>query len=184
MNTSIQRTMKDEIFRGTILALAAFFTAASHGQNLTIEAESGVISAPFTIADGYIYQPLQTDVTNGGRAVYDFAITNAGSYGIAALVNTPNGSSNSFYVNIDEEPQDPSMTWDILPPTVGFEYRLVRWRGNGTPNTNQLAPKYFSLTSGPHQLIVRGCGADAQLDRLSIVKRPNAPTGLRVVAVP
>src|SRR5262249_17533131 len=42
------------------------------GQGLTIEAESGTLSAPFVSANGSIAQTVETGVTNGGRAVYTF----------------------------------------------------------------------------------------------------------------
>lgn len=176
--------MKNEIFLGTILTLAGLATSSSLGQSLTIEAESGVVSAPFCITNGYVYQPLRTSVTNGGRAIYAFAITNAGDYAIQALVKASSLRENSYYLNIDAEPQDPDMAWDILPATVGFENRLVSWRGDGTAENNQGVPKYFSLTPGDHQLIIRGREANTQLDRLLIAKRPAPPTGLRIVAVP
>jgi hypothetical protein len=176
--------MKNEIFHGTILTLAALVTSSSLGQSLTIEAESGVVSAPFSITNGYVHQPLRTSVTNGGCAIYTFAITNAGDYAIQALVKASSLTENSFYLNIDAEPQDPDMIWDIRPPTVGFQSRLVSWRGDGTAENNQVVPTYFSLTPGVHQLIIRGREANTQLDRLLFVKRPAPPTGLRIVAVP
>ncbi|MDB6110579.1 MAG: Fibronectin, type domain protein, partial [Pedosphaera sp.] len=152
------------------------------GQGLTFEAESGTIKAPFVATNGYIYQAVQTG-TNGGRAAYSFSITNAGSYVIQALVNAPNDAANSFYVNIDAEPQDPSMTWQI-PITAGFENRIVNWQGSGTWDNPQFVPRVFTLTQGTHQLIIRGREAGTQLDRFAILKVPQAPQGLRVVASP
>ena len=178
---SIHRLMKHVIVQVAISALAMF---SSKAQIFTIEAESGVISAPFVVTNGYVYQPVQTIVTNGGCAIYSFTITNAGEYAIQALVKAPSPTENSFYLNMDAEPQDPDMTWDILPPTVGFQNRLVSWRGNGTSDTNQYVPKYFNLASGTHQLIVRGRAANTQLDRLVITRRPSPPTGLRIVTTP
>lgn len=106
----------------------------------------------------YIYQPLPSLGDNGGgAAVYDFTITNAGSYEIEAWVNAPNENANSFYVNIDGQPQNNStMIWDIMPITSGFEQRTVSWRGNGSENNDQIVPKVFNLSAGPHQIIFVG----------------------------
>ena len=150
----------------------------------SIEAESGTISAPFVVANGSISQSSTTGVTDGGRATYNFTITNAGDYVIQAYVSAPSLTENSFYVNIDSDPQDPYMAWDILPPTAGFENRIVSWRGNGTADANEIVPKIFTLTQGSHQLIIIGREANTQLDRFTIVKLPQPPQNLRVVPLP
>ena len=87
---------------------------------LTFAATSGTISTPFVVSNGAIYPSRAlTGVTNGGRAAYSFTVTNAGVYVILGAVNAPDLSANSFYVNIDAEPQDPAMIWQI-PLTTGF----------------------------------------------------------------
>jgi hypothetical protein len=179
----IQRIMRNAILCGTILALAAWVTSAALGQSLTIEAESGIINAPFAITNGYIYQPLQTGITNGGRAVYNFTITNAGKYAIMASVNTPNASSNSFFVRIDGEPQDPASVWEF-PAKTGFTERIVTCRETAQPSRYTT----YTLSEGVHKLIIQGRGADAQLDRLAIVRVPESPPAppgkLRIVTDP
>jgi hypothetical protein len=149
------------------------------GANLTIQAETGVVTAPFQIVSGSLSQPATTDITLGGRAVYTFSITNAGYYVIQTVINAPSLTENSFYLNIDAEPQDPTMAWDILPPTTGYETRLVSWRGSGTADGNEFVPKYFVLSTGTHQLIIRGREANVQLDQFAIVKVPAPPQNLR-----
>jgi hypothetical protein len=105
----------------------------------------------------YIYQPLPSmGASGGGTAVYNFTITNAGNYEIQALVNAPSENANSFYVNIDGQPQNPTMIWDIMPITSGFEQRTVSWRGNGSENNDQIVPKIFNLGAGPHQIVFVG----------------------------
>jgi hypothetical protein len=105
----------------------------------------------------YIYQPLPAmGASGGGTAVYNFTITNAGNYEIQALVNAPTLNANSFYVNIDGQPQNPTMIWDIMPITSGFEQRIVSWRGNGTEDNDQIVPKIFNLSAGSHQIIFVG----------------------------
>ena len=154
------------------------------GGGVNIEAESGVITSPFVSSGGYISQAATTDIASGGRATYSFTITNAGDYVIQVYVNAPSLTENSFYLNIDAEPQDPNMAWDILPPSSGFENRIVSWRGNGTADANEIVPKIFNLTQGAHQLIIRGREANTQLDRFTIVNLPSPPQNLRVVPVP
>ena len=170
--------MPKGIICGTLLTLATFAAAFAPGQGLVIEAESGVVSAPFCVTNGYVYQPVQTSSTNGGGAVYDFTITNAGSYYVLAMVCNTNDWTNSFSINIDGEPEDPKMVWEI-PPGTGFTRQKVSWRGESNPG----GVTFFSLAEGAHQLIIRGRGANAQLDSLTIVRRPSPPTGLRSVVV-
>ncbi len=151
---------------------------------LSFEAESGSVSAPFVITAGVLYQRSTTGLDGGGRAVYDFTVDTAGDYVIQALVNAPSLTENSVYLNIDAEPVHPQMAWDILPPTVGFENRLVSWRGNGTAESNEIVPKVFALTSGTHQLIIRGREAITQLDKFWIIKAPEPPQNLRAISTP
>ena len=48
------------------------------------------------------------------------------------------------------------MIWDILPITLGFEQRIVSWRGGGTDNNDQIVPKVFNLSAGSHQIYFKG----------------------------
>jgi len=152
--------------------------------SLTFQASDGTITSPFVLSNGAISQSALSGVTDGGRAVYSFNLTNSGFFVIQALVNAPGLTSNSFYVNFDAEPQDPSMASDILPPTSGFEQRFLSWRGNGTGDSDQFGTNKFSLAAGNHQLIIRGREAGTALQSLSILKVPDAPTNFRVVIGP
>ena len=147
---------------------------------LSFAATSGIIASPFVSANGYISQPTETGVTNGGSATYTFVITNAGSYVIQALVNAPDSAQNSLYVNIDAQPTDPNMIWQI-PITAGFENRIVSWQGTGTWDNPQFVPEVFNLTAGTHQLIVRGREMNTQLQTISILKTVSPPQNLRVL---
>jgi hypothetical protein len=150
----------------------------------TFEAEAGVVSAPFTITSGYISQATQTTVpSTGGRAAYSFIITNGGNYVVQALVNAPNDAANSLFVNMDSEPQDPTMIWD-MPVTAGFVQETASWRGAGTSDNNQFVPQIFNLGVGAHTLIIRGREPNVQLDKIWIFKLPPAPQNLHIVAGP
>jgi Abnormal spindle-like microcephaly-assoc'd, ASPM-SPD-2-Hydin/NHL repeat len=139
---------------------------------INIAATSGVVTGPFVISNAFIYQPTETGVANGGRAAYDFTVAAAGNYLIRALVDAPNEGANSFFLNIDAEPLDPYMTWDIEPITFGFDQRPVSWRGNGTFDHNQFVPVVFNLTSGAHQLIIRGREAYTLLQSVTVLPYP------------
>jgi hypothetical protein len=115
-----------------------------------------------------------------GRAVYNFIVTETGDYAIQAMVNAPTLLENSFLVNIDGEPQEPVMVWDI-PVTSGFENRLVSIRGNGTFDHNEFTPKLFSLTAGTHQLIVLGREANARLQNFDLIKSPAPPQNFSIL---
>jgi hypothetical protein len=136
-----------------------------------LAAASGTASPPFVVTNGHISQPIQTTLATSGRAVYQFTIANAGTYTIQATVNAPDDGANSFFLNLDAEPQDPTMIWDI-PLTSGFELRTVSWRGNGTDTANQFVPQIFTLSAGSHQLILRGREANALLQDLTLVPYP------------
>src|SRR5882724_490954 len=147
--------------------------------NLTFASTSGTISAPFYVTNGAIAQPAYTGVTAGGQAVYTFNISAAGHYVVSVSVNAPSQNNNSLFLNIDAQPTDPTMIWDI-PLTTGFASQTVSWRGNGTVSstassglTAQFAPKVFNLSAGVHQLIIRGREANTQLGTITI-----APTSL------
>lgn len=160
-------------------------TAISPLPGLSFNANAGVITAPFVAAsDGTISQPSETTLTNGGQAVYSFFITNAGTYTIMANVNAPSEAANSVFIHIDGQPTDPDKIWDI-PVTSGLQDRTASWRGTGTFDSPQYSPAVFNLSSGTHQLIVRGREGGVQLKKLSITpvavsSPPQIPTGFRL----
>ena len=176
-------------------AFILFATAAAYGRliglalaqdNIQFEAQSGKITAPFTLTGNYISQAISTEVTNGGRAVYSFTLTNSGTYVIKAKVNAPNNQSNSFYISVDAEPQEPSVIWDI-PVTTGFNERFVLCRGIEPPKIGRFVPQVFNLSNGDHQLIIVGKTADTKLAQISVMKNnrlepPQPPQLLSVIA--
>jgi len=165
---------------GATLSLSGSSWAPLSGNSFA--AIAGTITSPFVVnAGGYISQASETTLAASGRAVYGFTVTNAGSYLITAMVNAPDASANSLFLNVDAEPADPTGIWDV-PATSGFESRTVAWRGTGTDTVSQFNPKTFTLAAGTHQLIVRGREANVQVSQFAIVKIPEAPSNL--VAIP
>ncbi|MHA3774164.1 fibronectin type III domain-containing protein [Verrucomicrobiota bacterium sgz303538] len=140
-----------------------------------IEAESGTISSPFVVSSGTVSQSqLTTTVSTAGRASYKINVPEAGQYAVVVTLAAPSAASNSLFFNIDAEPVDPTMVWDI-PVTNGLENRTGAWRGNGTVDVPELSPKYFDLTAGTHELIIRGRESGVKLDKVTLVKRPSSP---------
>ena len=141
---------------------------------LAWEAESGTIISPFTVGglgggQQYVYQTSETsDPTQGGRAAYRFNVTTPGRYVVKMVTNASSDGSNSVFINIDGEPTNPNMIWDI-PVTQGFQERTASWRGTGTPDSPQYAPRVFTLFAGQHELIIRGREQETQADRVEIV---------------
>jgi hypothetical protein len=140
-----------------------------------LEAEAGTLQAPFAVTGSTprsIVQRVNTvgNVPAGGRASYTFTAPTTADYTINATVNAPNDMSNSFSINIDAEPTEPVMIWDI-PITSGFASRTVAWRGTGTTEASQYVPKVFHLSAGTHTLIIRGREPNTLLDTLSISAR-------------
>jgi Bacterial Ig domain len=149
-------------------------TSSNRIPNVPFEAEGGNLTAPFVSDGTSVYQPGGTSLASGGRASYSFTVEEAGDYTFSVLLNAPNDGSNSFFVNVDAEPQDPQMVWDI-PVTTGFQQRPVFWRGSGTFDNNEFRPKFFSLGTGQHELIIRGREANVRFNSITIVKRPSKP---------
>jgi hypothetical protein len=146
---------------------------------LSFASTSGVITAPYVVNGTTISQPAYTSLAASGQAVYTFSVPAAGNYVVTALINASSTDYNSLWVNIDAQPTDPLMIWDV-PVTSGLTSRTVSWRGNGTASsgspsglTAQYAPKVFSLTAGTHQLVLRGREANCQVGTITI-----APTTL------
>ena len=163
----------------TVTSPAVSLTVTTPASGLSFAATSGAISAPYVAADGVISQPAYTSLAASGQAVYTFNVTAAGNYVVTAMVNASSTAYNSLWVNIDAQPADPLMIWDV-PVTSGSVSQTVSWRGNGVVSssarsglTAQYAPKVFSLSAGTHQLILRGREANCQVGMITI-----APTTL------
>ena len=147
---------------------------ATPGGDLSFSADSGVISSPFSVnADKTVSQTITTvDPALGGKALYTFNVTVAGDYVLSVVVNCPDDSSNSFFVNIDAEPTTANI-WSV-PVTSGFESREATW----SPDTE---PKVWTLGIGSHQLIIRGREANAVLKQMVLNAPPGAPDGLQIL---
>jgi hypothetical protein len=137
-----------------------------------LPASAAVLTAPLVFTNGYIFLPGdQAELAEGGKAVFNFTVTNAGNYVVETLVNADDESTNSFFVNIDAQPVDPDMIWDIQL-TTGFEKRLVNWRGNGDSSTDEFTPKIFKLEPGAHTVVIIGREPGVLLKSVAIRPAP------------
>ena len=171
----ISRTCVGLGFAAIVLGVAWPALAQS---SFEFAARSGIVTGPFVVTNDCICQPVQTDLAGGGRAIFSFILTNAGTYALVCSVSAPNTEANSLSVDIDSEPQDPKTIWNI-PVTSGFENRIVFWPENATPKQ-----KNFTLAPGTHNIIVRGKAANVQIARITLRRLPAAPINLRVVKDP
>jgi hypothetical protein len=136
-------------------------------------ASAAVLTAPLVLTNDYFYLTGdQAEVTNGGKAVFSFNITNAGDYVVETLVNADDESTNSFFVNVDAPPEA-DMIWDI-EVTTGFEKRVIAWRGDGDSATDQFSPKRFKLDPGAHTLVLVGREPGTLLKSVNIRPAPSA----------
>lgn len=142
---------------------------------LTFEANSGIITSPFTdVGSNHVLQTVQTNSpSSGGRVSYGVQIPADGDYTVSALVQAEGDATNSFYINFDNEPTDPSMIWDVVQFTSGYQSRVAGWRGTGTFDSPQFPTKTWTLAAGLHELIIRGREANVGLGTITI--QPNAP---------
>jgi hypothetical protein len=148
--------------------------ATAHAPGQTLLASAATVTAPLVLTNDYLHlESDMADVVAGGKAIFHFSITNAGDYQIEAVASAADDSSNSFFVNMDAQPTDPDMIWDI-DVTDGFEKRLVNWRGDGDASSGQFVPKTFKLAPGEHTLILVGREPDARLKSLTIFPAPPA----------
>jgi hypothetical protein len=61
------------------------------------------------------------------------------------------------------------MISDINPFTVGFENRLLSWRGNGAFDNNEFVPRVFSLGAGVQTLYILGREAGVQIAHVQVL---------------
>lgn len=136
--------------------------------SVEFEAESGTLSGAFTVtAEGCVAQTTSTmTVGTGGRAEYSFAVTVPGTYVLKGMVTAPSQGENSFFFNVDAEPNGMSI-WD-LGLTATPDEQMANWRGNGTIASPEYAPKTFLLTAGQHTLILMGREPNSCVDRFRI----------------
>lgn len=134
----------------------------------TFTMDQGVLTFPFYITNTTVlYNPSTVDGT--GLATYTLFITNAGVYWLSSSVNAPDGGHNSWRVDFNQDPgMDDLRCWDITNFTIGFESRVVGWRGNGTFAYDQFPTNYWTLSAGTNTLYIRGRGEPGQIASMTL----------------
>ena len=134
-----------------------------------IEAESGTLVGAFTeISDSgasggaYVQMPDGSGSTSAisgeDYAEYCFEVASTGQYVIEGVVDGRDGTSDSFFVTLEDEPVG-GYLWDVPP---GWTTDLVSDRGG-------LDPVTFTLNPGTHVLRIHGREDGTRLDRIGLV---------------
>ena len=114
------------------------------------------------------------------KLVFTFTITNAGSYIIQVLVNNaPTGANNSFYVNVDAQPTDRVMIWDI-PITSGFFVQHGIGGGTARMGYRFIRARRLQPLDGNALTIIRGRESNVQLQSLAILYYLAPPQNLQI----
>src|SRR6266542_5173323 len=150
---------------GFAAIVLSFARPARAQSSFEFEARSGLVTGPFVLTNDCICQPVDTDLAGGGRAIFSFTLTNAGTYALICSVNASNPEANSIYVDINHDLQYPQTIWNI-PVTTGFENRIVFWPENVTTGVAKPKQKNFTLAPGTHRITFRGKAANVQIARI------------------
>ncbi len=140
---------------------------------ISLEAEDAALVSPMEALRDYsasAQASIQSSQVQAGEAQFTVSLPEAGEYRIWCHVLGATSGSDSFFVSVDEGPED---IYDIAEGTWSDEWQwsLVNGRaGTGVPLT--LSPRIFSLTAGVHTLRFRGRELGGRLDRISITARP------------
>jgi len=134
----------------------------------TIEAESGLLESPMrsvqnTGASGGAY--ISSTVRDQGTATYEINISDDGMYKITAQVYAADGSSNSFFVTVD---QGNRIVWSTATNAVWHEEDV-------TASGNAYS---VELTAGTHTLVIQGREIGTRLDYFYLTKIGELATGI------
>jgi hypothetical protein len=146
------------------------------GAGIYIEAESGQLSGGFTIvadptaSEGRCIEPPEgasLDQPGLAHAIYDFAVTTAGSYRIWGRMHAPDYTRNTFWIQVDTGEWH---NWRITTGEVWFWDAIHE-------GADYYRPLQFDLTAGAHTLVVANSIGGDQLDRFYITSGAETPPG-------
>lgn len=159
---------------GASLPLAGYAYALL---GLSFASTNGLLSNNvFTVSNQFIYNPNQfLDPVSGAQAYYYLTIPTAGNYVVTNTCIAQDEAHDSFYINFDSYPSEPTNVCDIEPPvTVATPY-AVTWRGNGTPTAPQFSPNIWALSAGQHVMIVSSREAYTFIGQFNLSAPPPLP---------
>jgi hypothetical protein len=142
---------------------------AGNGDNIAIEAESGIATLPMTVGNdsgassgSFLWVPQgsgnqTTPSSSAGTVQYTFSVDISGTYRIWGRVMAPNGSDDSFFVSMDgsaytiwDTARSTSWIWDLVNARKGAD------------------PLEFQLSAGTHTLTIMQREDGTKLDKLII----------------
>ncbi|MEO8428093.1 MAG: choice-of-anchor Q domain-containing protein [Verrucomicrobiota bacterium] len=142
--------------------------AFEYGAAIRLEAESGTLTSPMTVAA----DPL----ASGGRYVsspgnglgsmsYTVNISAPGQYVIWCHVLASSSAHDSFFVSTDGGAED---VYDVAEGTWSSLWQWSRINGRAGGPSLTLNPRIFTLNAGAHTLRFRARDPDTRLDRLVV----------------
>jgi hypothetical protein len=152
------------------LAVSGNFTfrTASSSTVLTYEAESGTLISPMTkitpSGSGVTY--VYTPTVMGGVVRIVVSVPTTANYVIWARVLSPTYLSDSFFVSVDNGPED---VFDTAEGKWSPAWQWTVVNGRGTTNVPlAINPRVFQLSAGTHVITFRGREANAGLDSIIV----------------
>jgi len=135
----------------------------------TLKASDALVSNGMVFENDAVFHTAGSfNPANSGLALFNFNIEVAGEYALDALVLAPDRSSNSFFIDIDREP-NADKAWRMVadPAIVKKRVRV----GNFAPDPNDPAPEHrFILSEGSHQIFIRGREPNTRLFEITVLK--------------
>jgi hypothetical protein len=147
------------------------------GSVVLARADLGVITEPMQVVispEDSIGSYISTSTKYFGTAVYNFNITEPGTYKIIGDVYGMGRFNDSFFVNIDNGTDD---VWDFNPTGEASLYNVWRQdevtaRGTGTEFAPQFNPLLVELEAGPHTITFRGRELNSRLAYFYLLRAP------------
>lgn len=172
--------MNNHFLRALAVGFLSLGSTAVAQPALDLELKSAELTPPFVLTNDCICQSSETQVTNGGRAIFRFKVSEAGDYVVSPKIQRGTQGADAFYVNVDGAPTGPEMLWDVPAESAShFGPLLVNWKGNVSPES-PTPRKVFKLAPGEHQLFFVGRSAGTKLAGVKVLKIPAAPGELRL----
>ena len=156
-------------------------TTNDRAHRIWLDAEDGWLEAPLRVenapaASGWRYlaaPPAENSLESPpatGHATFSFTVPSADSYRLWGRVVAPSGSSNSFWLRVNEGPW---IRWNGIREGDRWHWDQVH------DSDDDETPVRFDLSEGTHQLTVAYREDDVKLDRLLLTAdatyRPRGP---------
>ena len=170
-DSSIHPGATDECGDGIDQDCSGADVACPDDNSLAREAQAGELiggfetrSDPAAISGTYVYAPNGVGTRMDGpddthKIIYTFNILEEGTYRIKGTVYAANGSDDSFWVKVNDDPAD-GYLWDVLQNT-GYQQDYVNDR-------NGADPVEVSLKAGPNTVTIYLREDGTRLDNIEL----------------